>query len=480
VRGAAWTWVVVASLFAGCAPRVTNVEVRELAMPHAFTRAAPGPSVAAMDWRAYFADEHLVVLIAEAVGGNPDLQIALQRIQVARAEVRAATGARLPQVSAAIGGSFTRYGRYTLDGAGAATTEITPGRLTPDPVAELSAGLHASWELDVWGKLRSLRGSARARYLASIEGANLVVTSLVADVAIAYFELLALDQVRDILRETLDRQTEALGMIRAQKDAGRANELAVQQFEAQLANTQALDAIAVQQTRELEHRSSVLLGRVPGPIPRSAQRLQRGVAPTIAAGIPSELLRNRPDLRAAELQLQASRLDVAAARAAFYPTINITAGVGYSAFDPRYLLSTPDSLVASIAGGLLAPLVNRRGLEAAFATAEATQIEAMYRYQSIVLTSFAEVATGLSALEQAAEVVAQRRRKKAAVAGTVEAADALFRAGKATYLEVLLAQQNTLEAELELIEALRDQHIASVRIYKALGGGWRGALQTTR
>lgn len=208
--------------------------------------------------------------------------------------------------------------------------------------------------------------------------------------------------------------------------------------------------------------------------------LEREVAQSLAAGVPSDLLRNRPDIREAELQVQASRFDLAAARRAFYPTLSITADIGYRAFEPRYLFATPASIVSSIAGGLVAPLVNRRALEAELAAAEASQLQAIFEYQRVLLTSVGEVAMGLSALEQTARVVEQRRQKKAAVAGTIETADALFRAGKATYLDVLLAQQSTLEAELELIEALRDHRIASVRLYRALGGGWRGVLDVQR
>ena len=469
------TCVLLAATLLACAPPASNVKVRAVPLPAAFERGAAAQSAAAIDWRAFFADDNLAALIAGALAGNLDLQIVLQRIEIARADVRASKGALLPRVSAIGGASLTRYGRYTTDGAGNASTEIAPGRLTPNPVADLTLGLQASWEVDLWGRLGNMRGAARARYLATIEGANLVITNLVAEVAIAYYGLLALDHVRDLLRETIARQTQAVDMIRAQKEAGRTNELAVQQFEAQVASTHAMDAVAVQETRELEIRLNVLLGRLPSPIPRVKEDLLRDVATTLAAGVPSDLLRHRPDVREAELQVEAARLDLAAARAAFFPSLEITADIGYRAFDPRYLVSTPASIVSSIAAGLVAPLVNRRGLEAEHEAAMAGQLQAIYHYQSAVLTSFAEVASGLSALDQAAQIVEQRERKRVAMAGTVEAADALFLAGKASYLEVLLAQQNTLEAELELIEARRDQRVASIRLYKALGGGWRGA-----
>ncbi len=462
-----------------CAPPATNVTVRELALPGSFDRATGGPSAGTIDWRTFFGDPQLAALVGEALEANTDVQIAVQRIELARFGVRRATGARLPEVSLAAGAAVRRFGLYTMDGAGNATTDITPGRIVPNPLGDLGVRVQASWEVDLWGRLRGLRGAARAQYLASIEGAHLVVTNLVADIAIAYIELVALDEVREILVETLARQAEALDVMRAQKEAGRTNELAVQQFDAQLAETRALDAATTQQIVELEMQLNVLLGRLPRPIARSKALLDREVPSTLDAGVPSELLRNRPDIREAELQVQAAKLDVAATRAAFFPQLQLSAEIGLQAFEPRYLVR-PDSIAGALVGGLVAPLLNRRGLEADHASARATQLQALHAYRGAVVRSFAEVTAGLSALAQSSEIVAARTRRQAATASTVETADALFRAGKATYLEVLVAQQQTLEARLDLVEALRDRHIARIRLYRALGGGWRGALNVQR
>jgi NodT family efflux transporter outer membrane factor (OMF) lipoprotein len=399
--------------------------------------------------------------------------MALQRIEMARAGVRQSSGALLPQVSAVAGAGVQKVGRYTTEGAGNATTEITPGRAVPTHVTDFSVGFESSWEVDLWGKLRSQRDASLARYLGTVEGRNLVVTGLVADIATAYFDLLALDHTLDVLTQTAFRQKEALEVVRVQKEAGRANELAVQQFEAQLLTTQALAAQTRLATQQLENLINLLRGSYPQPVPRSKAALLRDVATTVATGVPSELLRRRPDIREAELQVQAAKCDLRAARAAFFPSLNISAGVGYQAFNPKYLFYTPESLVYSASAGLVAPLVNRSGIEAEFSAAKAAQIEAMYNYQKVVLTAFVEVKNGLASLGSSAAIVALKKAQKQAVQQTVEIADTLYRAGKATYFEVLMAQQNTLSAELELIDAIKDQHRASVATYKALGGGWR-------
>jgi outer membrane protein, multidrug efflux system len=450
----------------------TEPKVPEVKLPASFEAKSAGPSAAAIPWKDYFADEHLNALIATALEKNYDLRVALQRIEIARAGIRQSTGALFPQVSLGAGAGVRKFGLYTMDGAGNATTDITPGQIVPVNYGDFSFGLAASWEIDVWGKLRSMRSSAQAQYLATVEGTNLVITGLVSEVALAYFELLAFDHWQEILSQTVARQRQALEIMRVQKEAGRANELAVQQFEAQLASTEAMEAATRRQRQETENQINLLLGRVPQPVVRSKEVLLRDAAAGLALGVPSDLLKNRADIREAELQVQASKFDVDAARKAFYPSLTLTAGIGYQAFDPRYLLVTPESLVYSVAGGITAPLLNWTGLQAQLDVTKVMQVQAMYNYQGVIVRAFVEVANALVAVERTAEVVAQKKRQKVAVSGTVDTADVLFRAGKATYLEVLLAQQSSLEAELELIDALREERMAGVRLYRALGGGW--------
>jgi NodT family efflux transporter outer membrane factor (OMF) lipoprotein len=456
---------------ASCAPAMPDVKVDKIALPATFGGRAAGKSIAAIDWATFFGDDHLNALVTEALHGNFDLQLAVQRIELARAGITRVSGERLPQLALAAGAGVQKYARYTVDGAGNVGTDIAPGRPIPSVVPDLYVGLQASWEPDLWRRLGRAEGAARLRYLASIEAHRLVTTSLISDVATAYFTLAALDSTAGVLDQTVAHQTQALEMMQIEKQAGRTNALAVSQFEAELASTRALASHVQAETRDLELQLSYLLGRAPSPIARSADALARPLPP-LAAGVPSDLLRARPDVREAELEVQAAKLDVAAARGAFYPRLRISAELGYDAFDPRFLFRTPASLAYSLVGGLVAPLINRRGIEAAFHTATATQVSAMVTYQSVVLRSFVDAASALSTVQHAAEIVGQQQKKQEALADSVEAASELFRAGKATYLEVLLAQQQTLQAELELITARRDQQIAKVRLYRALGGGW--------
>jgi multidrug efflux system outer membrane protein len=460
------------ALALACGASSAPIKIPDKPLPSKFDDQSGAEDIAKVGWGEYFSDEHLNALIADALAGNPDVYIALQRIELARAGVRQATGIMMPEVSAAAGVGVMRAGQYTSEGAGNRSTEIAPGQLTPTPLGDFYVGLQSSWEIDAWGKLKNQRKAAAARYLVSVEGLSLVKTSLIAAVARAYFELLALDHKGAILAETVARQQQALEVVRLQKEAGRANELAVQQFAAQLASTQALEAETLRQIRETENGINFLRGSYPREVARSKDVLLQTVASRLDAGLPSSLLLNRPDVRQVEQAVRASKFDVRAARAAFYPSINISAGIGYQAFNPKFLIETPASIFYSATAGLIAPLINRAAIEAQFDAAEAIQIEAMYEYQKVVLQAYMEVANGLAVLQRNAEIVTFKREQRAAVEQTVATADALFRAGKASYYEVLLAQQNTLAADLELIDALRGGRLASIEIYRALGGGW--------
>jgi outer membrane protein TolC len=282
-----------------------------------------------------------------------------------------------------------------------------------------------------------------------------------------------LDNELDIIRQTLQKQQEALEVIKVQKEAGRANELAVQQFNAQLLNTKVLETQALQQITETENRINFLLGRYPQPVARNKEMLFQAVPEQIAAGLPSQLLANRPDVREAEYQIEASKFDVKAARAAFFPNFTITAALGFQAFNPEFLFQSPASLAYSLMGTLVAPLINRNALKAQFNTAKANQLTAMYNYQNTILKAYVEVANTLSNIRNLQKVHSLKEQQSRVLENSVEASGELYKTARATYLEVLIAQQSALLANLELIEAIKRQRLSTVTIYKALGGGWK-------
>lgn len=458
----------------GCGTLSTNLSIQEKEIPANFgNQKNTAGSIANINWREYFADTHLQKLIDTAVSNNMDLQMALQRIEVSRSSVKLANGALLPKVDLNIGAGIRKFGLYTMDGAGNASTEITPGQIVPENLPYYYVGLQSSWEIDIWGKLRNQRKSAVSHYLSSIEGANFVISNLVADVAIYYYELLALDNRRDIIKQNILKQQEALDVIKLQKEAGRANELAVQQFNAQLLNAQVLDKEVLQQIAETENKINFLLGRYPQPIQRVKEVLFKEIPQQISSGVPSQLLANRPDVREAELQIEASKFDLKAAKAAFYPNFNITASFGFQAFNPEFLFMSPASIAYSVMGTLVAPLINRNSLEARFNTAKANQLTAMYNYQKTILTAYVEVANELSNIQNLQQINALKKKQSDVLKQSVDASNELFKYARASYLEVLIAQQSALQSNLELIDVIKRQRLSTINIYKALGGGWR-------
>jgi multidrug efflux system outer membrane protein len=458
----------------GCKAYSTSVSIAEKESPKRFNEAtSEGPSAATIQWKQFFDDPHLISLIDTALIWNPDLNSALQRIEVARASTRTAKGAMLPQVSATTLSGIRRYGLYTMDGAGNISTEILPGKIVPIDLPDWNFGLQASWEIDIWGKLRNQRKSAATKYLASIEGTHFVISALVNDVAVAYYTLLALDNELAIIREFITKQEEALEVIKLQKESGRTNELAVQQFQAQLLQSKSLEIEALQRLVETENLINFLIGRYPQTIERNQERLFNIVPKAITTGIPSHLLSNRPDVRQAELMVAATKYDLKSAKAAFYPNLNILGSVGFQAFSPEYLLMSPQSIFYTALAGLSAPLINRNGIKAQFHTAKANQLEALYTYQKSILNAYTEVSNQVANIRHLQQIHDLKKEQSEVLAASVETSGELYRNAKIGYIEVLLTQQNALQSLLDLVEVSKRQHIATITIYKALGGGWQ-------
>ena len=471
MRAELGVWLLLASGCTAFDPVVIR-DQEKLPDVYAGLEAGAPDAGAKLDWSQWFNDPQLTALVTEALDHNQSLAMAAERVELARSGVTRTTGALFPRLDVGLGGGVRKYGLYTMDGAGNATTDILPNQSVPVNLGDFVVSLQASWEADVWGKLRNQKNAAASQLLASVDGVHVVATGLVSEVATTWFQLRALDRMKETLTRTLKHQENALEVVKLQRSVGRATELAVQQFEAQLLETRALEVDVTQQIFEAEGRLNTLLGRFPRPIERPKLEAfePAGVS---SIGVPAELLRNRPDVRAAEHPLEASQFDVKSAQAAFFPNINLGAGVGLQAFNPAFLFQLPESLIYNFLGGLVAPLLNRTAIEAQLEGAKALQREAMYGYQRTVLAAYVEVVTSVANHQNTARVLALKKEQQGQLKEMVETADSLYRAGKATYLEVLLAQQNSLKTELELIESWRRQQVASVTIYKALGGGWQ-------
>jgi NodT family efflux transporter outer membrane factor (OMF) lipoprotein len=426
-----------------------------------------------MQWRNFFTNKNLQNLIDTALQNNQELQITLQEIEIARNEVRIRKGFLLPTVGLRAGSGVEKVGRYTSQGAGDASTEITPGKEFPDPLTDFSIGAYANWEVDIWHKLHTAKKAAVTRYLATVEGKNFVLTNLVAEVATSYYELQALDNQLLIVKQNIALQKNALEIVKLQKEAARGTELAVQKFQAEVLKSQSMEFDINQNIKETENRINFLLGRFPQEIPRDRSAVLSLVPESIQTGIPSQLLTNRPDIKQAELELAAAKLDVKVARAEFFPSFGISAGVGYNAFKTSFLFKSPVSLLYSLVGDLAAPLINRSAIKAEFRSANARQIQAMYVYERVILNAYLEVSNQLSKIDNLEKSYDLKSKQVAALDRSIDIANDLFKSARVDYLEVLLTQRDALETKLELIETKKDQLNAVVNIYKNLGGGWK-------
>lgn len=445
-------------------------------LPAGFTGAADSSKgIAAIPMRDFFQDSLLNDLIVVALKENLDLKKALQRIKMSRASLRMAKGAFIPTINAVATAGQRRFGDYTMDAIGNYDTNfsdnISEDQKLKEHLPDFYAGFQSSWEIDIWGKLRNGKRAAASRLLASEHGRTWITTSLVSEVANIYYELLALDNEMEIVNKNIVLQERAVEVIKVQKLAGRANELGVRQITAQLLNTRGLQADIRQEIIEAENYLNTLLGRYPQPIPRGKSIMDQKLPDALQAGIPAQMMLRRPDVRSAEYNFIASKADVNAARAAFFPALTLNASVGLQSFDASKLFNA-GSLAYSILGGLTAPILNRNRIRADYEIAGAAGMEAFYEYQQVSIKAYQEVMNNLSRIDNLGQKAQFKAQEVEALVNAVSASNDLFATGFATYLEVIAAQRGVLEAELNLANTRKSQFQSVIGLYKSLGGGW--------
>jgi len=467
------TFLFVVLIFTGCKTPALTQRTENKEFPLSFNDSKDTLNSAQLQWKDYFTDQYLDTLITTALQNNQELNITLQEIEISRNEVRARKGEYLPFLGLKGGAGVEKVGRYTSQGANDANTEIKPGVEFPEPLQDYMIGAYATWELDIWSKLHNAKKSAVSSYLASVEGKNFLVTNLVSELAHSYYELLALDSQLEIVKQNVIIQDNALKVVKLQKESARVTELAVKRFEAQVFDTKSLQFGIQQKIVETENRINFLVGRFPQHVERSSQTFNDIIPSAINAGIPSQLLENRPDVKQAEMQLVAAKLDIKVAKARFYPSLGISAGIGLQAFDSKYLFKTPESLLYSVAGDLVAPLINRNAIKATYYTANSKQIQAVYNYEKTILNAYIEVANQLAKIDNMAKIYDFKSKQVDALNMSVDISNDLFRSARADYMEVLLTQRDALESKFDLIETKMEQMSAMVNIYHALGGGWK-------
>src|SRR5881628_3095911 len=466
--GSAWrclaTVLVVVGVLAGCTVG-PNYKRPEVIVP-ADWRNSPerGDSLGDLGWWELFKDPALYELIATAVVANRDLQVAVARVLESRAQLGIARAAQFPQVNAGASYQYTRpfsANSPVLNGS-------PRGPFTGD---DFQTSVDLTFELDLWGRLRRATEAARAELLASEENRRAVLMTLVSDVARTYFDLLELDRELEIARRTLQTRQESLQLQRRRFEQGLSTQLDVDRADAEAAVAAATVPDLERRIVQNENGLSVLLGRNPGPIARGTPLDGQRLSPEVPAGLPSDLLERRPDIRAVEQTLVAANARIGVAKAEFFPKLSLTALFG--AASPELSAITGGSAtIWAVAGGLSGPLFNA-GRTLGFYRASVAQWEqAKLQYEQAVLTALREVADALTALGKLNEAETGQDTAVKALAEAVEHATARYRQGLANYFEVLEAQQQLYPAQNTLAQIRRDRLLAHVRLYKALGGGW--------
>jgi multidrug efflux system outer membrane protein len=491
--------IVLALCFAffqtGCVPALVNVrepiEVNRI-MPKDFPSLPDKDSSAKMDdpqssresegvkvansikWENFFSDKNLIDLINLALKNNQELNIVSQRILMAQNEIIAREGEYQPRVGMGTEVGVEKVGKFTHRGATDATTQYEPGKFVPEDLQNYSLGLNFAWELDIWSRLRNASKAAIYEYLASIDGKHFLETKLVAEIASTYFELLALDKQLEIVQTNIEIQSEAVELVRLQKDAARLTSLAVKRFEAEVLKNRSRKYELIQEIVETENKLNILVGRFPQPIERDSKDFIAIVPKNLEAGVPVDLLSNRPDVKRAEHELEATKLNVKSTRTLFYPSLSIEARAGYESFRGEHLI-TPESIFYNVAGNLTAPLLNRNAIKAEYFNANAKQIQAVFEYEQAILNAYTEVANQLASIENVQKTLELKTEQTRLLTESIEISNTLFKAARADYVEVLMTRRDALEAQMELIEIKKEQLNSYISLYQALGGGWSGA-----
>ncbi|MBZ0326529.1 MAG: efflux transporter outer membrane subunit [Altibacter sp.] len=412
-------------------------------------------SIATLDYKVLFQDPLLQKYIEEGLANNIDIRIAIQQLAIAEAYMKQGKVNSLPTVT----GNAVYTHRELRDN----------DQFVGSNQYEINAGL--SWEVDIWGKLRSSKRALVASYLQTVAVHQAVKSRLVANIASTYYQLAALDEQIKITEKTIETRSSGLETTQALKEAGNVTEVGVQQTEAQLYTAQAILIDLKNEARLLENVMSILLGSPMREIARNTLETQQ-INTTLSIGVPARLLENRPDVRAAEYNLINAFELTNVARSNFYPSITLSASGGLQSIDIEKLFDV-NSLFATVVGGLTQPIFNGRKIKTQYEVSQAQQEQAKLNFKYAMLQAGKEVSDALFVIEAASEKIAIKEKELNAYSLASAYSEELLKNGYANYLEVLTARENALNSNLSLVSAKNSRLQAIVDLYEALGGGWQ-------
>ncbi|HET9984089.1 MAG TPA: efflux transporter outer membrane subunit [Longimicrobiales bacterium] len=458
--------LLLAAILAGCSvgPSYTRPTVPTPARWR-FDRDTSVASFADVAWWRVFEDTVLHQLIRTALRENYDLGQAIERVRESRAQFVATRGAQFPQVNALAARVDMRMPNILFTGP--PTTQAGG----PSTIGIITGGLDVSYQVDLWGRLRQATRAARFQFRASESDRQSVITTVISDVAQAYFNLLQLDRVAMVTRRSIETRRASLALVRRKVQSGLSSDLDLRQAEQELAAAQAQLPGVERQIAQTEDQISILLGRNPGPVPRGTPLDEQALPPCVPVGLPSRLLVRRPDIRAAEMRVIAANATTRSTLAQFFPQISLTGA--YSAVSKEFSELLDNKSQSWVLLSLVrVPVFHGGTLRGELDSARAQEAEAAIAYARTVQQAFREVNDALAYQRTAAEARASYQTQVVAARRALQLANVRYTEGLGTYLNVLDAERQLTSAEIDFASAIGDQFQAVVQLYKALGGGW--------
>jgi multidrug efflux system outer membrane protein len=461
---------LVAALASGCAvgPNYNRPQVPTPPAHRFFEGEEQAQSIADIPWWDVVKDPQLQALIREAIANNLDLRTATARVAEARAQYGIAKSFLFPQVGVSAGYDAQQASRLS---------EPPQGTAAGKTYQNWNAGFPISWEIDLFGRIRREKEAAFAAYLATEEGRRAAVITLVADVASTYLFLRELDLELAVARRTVATNEETVRFYETRLKGGVSNRLEVDTATANRARTATIVPQLEQQIAVAENALCLLLGRPPGPIERGEALTDQHVPPGLPAGLPAALLERRPDVLAAEQQLVAANANVGAAKALFFPTISLTGLLGTVSSEFSNLLKA-DANVWQVSPSLFAPIFQGGRIRRNYDAAKARFEQAAAQYRKAALNSYREVANALVSVKKLGEARLELEDGVEALTDAAALARSRYDTGLANYLEILTADQQLFDQELQLAQTRGEEMRAFVELYRALGGGWQAGPET--
>ncbi len=422
-----------------------------------------------------FKDSLLMDLFKQGLKANNDVLIAIEQGKIAESNLKIFKSHQLPTAGLNIGTGIQKFGDYTMTGVGNFDTNLSPNisqnqRVSQPFVPDYLLNFQASWEIDFWGKYSNYKMAGKLKVINSELIKQVVSSNLIAKIALLYYDLISADNQLLILRQNILLQEQALETIKYQKEIGLANQLAVDRLLGQQNNFLAQEPIISNKIKQLENQLNLLLGKPSGEIRREG-RIEEPVRINSFDTIPINLLKNRPDIVAAENNLKASGYLLKSARADFFPSIALNLNFGLNSFNIQSLLNLPASIAGGVFGGITNPIINRKVLKNNFLIKNAERRISWFEYQKLILEGFLELSNLINYEKSISEIIVLKKQEVEILKSASTISKDLLINGKSNYLELISAQQAVLNAEMELNSLKAEQLKNKINFYRALGGG---------